>query len=201
MSEENISLNSFYFQESADVFSGFKEGVPTELLHGTPFITEQILGQQFQISPSSFFQVNPTATEVLYSKIREITLDAAKTATEKAKDGEYVFVEKSDAVEEEVKSDSPDPAITNGNDEIAEEHAIVEEAISNEAPGVVLLDLCCGTGTIGITMAAHVKKVIGVELTADAIEDAKKNAALNGMSLNNMLFLVFTINFLAVYQI
>ena len=29
-------------------------------------------------------------------------------------------------------------------------------------------------------MASHVKKVIGVELTADAIEDAKKNAALNG---------------------
>ena len=179
LAENNVSLNSFFYQESADVFSGFKEGVPTELLHGTPFITERILGQQFQISPSSFFQVNPTATEVLYSKIREITLDAAKRATEKALDGEYVFVEKSEVLESEQQETSNDSTNPNANVE-QEEQAIVEEAINNEAPGVVLLDLCCGTGTIGITMASHVKKVIGVELTADAIEDAKKNAALNG---------------------
>jgi tRNA (uracil-5-)-methyltransferase len=50
-----------------------------------------------------------------------------------------------------------------------------------EKPGIVLLDLCCGTGTIGITMAQHVKRVIAVDLVADAIEDAKRNAAANGI--------------------
>lgn len=45
----------------------------------------------------------------------------------------------------------------------------------------VVLDICCGTGTIGITLAKNVKKVIGVEMSARAIEDAKRNAVLNGV--------------------
>ncbi|KAI8505199.1 tRNA methyltransferase 2 [Branchiostoma belcheri] len=39
-----------------------------------------------------------------------------------------------------------------------------------------VLDVCCGTGTIGLTLAKHVKKVIGVELCQQAVEDAKVNA-------------------------
>ncbi|KAI8145156.1 S-adenosyl-L-methionine-dependent methyltransferase [Fennellomyces sp. T-0311] len=42
-----------------------------------------------------------------------------------------------------------------------------------------LLDLCCGTGTIGITMARTVDRVIGIEMIADAIVDAKANAEMN----------------------
>lgn len=42
-----------------------------------------------------------------------------------------------------------------------------------------LLDLCCGTGTIGLTMAKSVDKVIGIEMVPEAIEDAKINAGLN----------------------
>ncbi|CAO3671813.1 unnamed protein product [Rhizopus stolonifer] len=44
-----------------------------------------------------------------------------------------------------------------------------------------LLDLCCGTGTIGLTMAKSVDKVIGIEMVPEAIEDAKINAALNNI--------------------
>lgn len=46
----------------------------------------------------------------------------------------------------------------------------------------VLLDLYCGAGTIGITMANKVKKLIGVEIVPQAIEDAKQNAQLNGIT-------------------
>lgn len=42
-------------------------------------------------------------------------------------------------------------------------------------------DLYCGTGSIGIFVSKLAKKVIGVEVVADAITDAKKNAALNGI--------------------
>ena len=42
-----------------------------------------------------------------------------------------------------------------------------------------VLDLYCGAGTIGLTMAAQAKEVIGVELVAPAIEDAKVNAQIN----------------------
>ncbi|EFJ48436.1 hypothetical protein VOLCADRAFT_33590, partial [Volvox carteri f. nagariensis] len=49
-------------------------------------------------------------------------------------------------------------------------------------PSTLLLDICCGTGTIGITLAGRVSKVIGVDSVASAIEDARVNAALNGIT-------------------
>lgn len=45
----------------------------------------------------------------------------------------------------------------------------------------VLLDLYCGTGTIGLTMAHKSKNLIGVEIVPKAIEDAKENARANGV--------------------
>jgi 23S rRNA (uracil1939-C5)-methyltransferase len=42
-------------------------------------------------------------------------------------------------------------------------------------------DLYCGTGSIGIFVSKLAKKIIGVEMIADAIEDAKENAALNNI--------------------
>lgn len=45
-----------------------------------------------------------------------------------------------------------------------------------------VLDVCCGTGTIGISLAKRVKKVIGIEICQEAVEDAKVNAKLNGLS-------------------
>lgn len=44
-----------------------------------------------------------------------------------------------------------------------------------------LVDLYCGTGTIGLTMAKNVKHLIGVEIIPQAIENAKENARLNGI--------------------
>lgn len=47
--------------------------------------------------------------------------------------------------------------------------------------GEILLDLYCGAGTIGMTMAEKAKQVIGVEIIPQAIENAKENARLNGI--------------------
>ncbi|HAL94396.1 MAG TPA: 23S rRNA (uracil-5-)-methyltransferase RumA, partial [Chitinophagaceae bacterium] len=44
-----------------------------------------------------------------------------------------------------------------------------------------LYDLYCGTGSIGIFLSPKAKKIIGVEQIPAAIEDAKENAALNGI--------------------
>ncbi len=43
----------------------------------------------------------------------------------------------------------------------------------------ILLDLYCGVGTIGLSMAKHAKKLIGVEVIPAAVENATKNAAKN----------------------
>ena len=48
--------------------------------------------------------------------------------------------------------------------------------------GETLIDLYCGAGTIGLSMAHKVKQLIGVEIVAPAVENAKQNAAQNGVS-------------------
>ena len=50
-----------------------------------------------------------------------------------------------------------------------------------EPEGKTVLDLYCGAGTIGLTMASRAKQVIGVEIVPEAIEDAKHNARRNGI--------------------
>ena len=57
---------------------------------------------------------------------------------------------------------------------IAKEYA---ELKGNE----ILLDLYCGAGTIGLSMAGSVKKLVGVEIIPEAVENAKHNAELNNI--------------------
>ncbi|KAG5502699.1 hypothetical protein JIQ42_05768 [Leishmania sp. Namibia] len=45
-----------------------------------------------------------------------------------------------------------------------------------------LLDLCSGTGTIGLTLSKYVKRVIGVELIESAVSNARRNAQQNGIT-------------------
>ena len=92
------------------------------LLCGEGYITDTLCGLNFRISPNSFYQVNRTQAEKLYTKAKE-----------------YAFLKKED----------------------------------------LLVDLYCGTGTIGLTMAKDCKRLVGVEIVPDAVKDAKLNAKLN----------------------
>lgn len=47
--------------------------------------------------------------------------------------------------------------------------------------GELIADLYCGTGTIGLSMAKNVKKLVGVEIVESAVECAKENAKRNGI--------------------
>ncbi|MFD1269834.1 23S rRNA (uracil(1939)-C(5))-methyltransferase RlmD [Paenibacillus motobuensis] len=49
-----------------------------------------------------------------------------------------------------------------------------------------VIDAYCGIGTISLFLAQHAAKVYGVEIVPEAIEDARRNAELNGM--NNVTF-------------
>ncbi len=93
-------------------------------LFGKDTIEDALCGLRFSISPLSFYQVNPKATELLYGKAAEF---AALTGDE------------------------------------------------------TVLDLYCGAGTIGLSMAHRAKEIIGVEVIPAAIENAKANAARNGI--------------------
>lgn len=53
--------------------------------------------------------------------------------------------------------------------------------LANLSKDDILYDLYCGIGTIGIFASKYVKKVYGIEIVKDAIDDAKENAKLNGI--------------------
>lgn len=50
-----------------------------------------------------------------------------------------------------------------------------------EPEGKLLLDLYCGTGTIGLSMAGSARRVIGAEIVPEAVENAKRNAQRNSI--------------------
>ena len=64
-------------------------------------------------------------------------------------------------------------------------HAQAERlyALAGEYAGLTgretVLDLYCGTGTIGLSMANRAGRVIGIEAVEQAVENARENAALN----------------------
>lgn len=61
----------------------------------------------------------------------------------------------------------------------------VQKALANIAgKDLVAMDLFCGTGTIAqlLSTCEGIKNIVGVDIVAEAIEDAKENAARNGIS-------------------
>ena len=56
--------------------------------------------------------------------------------------------------------------------------SVFAELTGNET----VYDLYCGTGSIGIFVSKKAKKIIGVDLVQEAIDDAKKNAVLNELT-------------------
>ena len=93
-------------------------------LWGEDTISDYIGEFKFNISPLSFFQVNPVQTEVLYSKALEY-------------------------------------ADLSGNETV--------------------FDAYCGAGTITLFLSRKAKKVYGVEIIKEAIDNANENAAANNV--------------------
>ncbi|KAJ1955769.1 hypothetical protein IWQ62_005456 [Dispira parvispora] len=58
---------------------------------------------------------------------------------------------------------------------------IADSASSNESSDV-LLDLCCGRGTIGILMAKYFRQVVGIDVDPQAVEEANSIATAKGIT-------------------
>uniref|UniRef100_A0A5F9CEY0 tRNA (uracil(54)-C(5))-methyltransferase n=1 Tax=Oryctolagus cuniculus TaxID=9986 RepID=A0A5F9CEY0_RABIT len=54
--------------------------------------------------------------------------------------------------------------------------------LSGVNANTILLDICCGTGAIGLSLAQHASQVLGIELVEQAVEDARWTAAFNGIT-------------------
>ena len=94
-------------------------------LWGRADITDSLCGVRFNISPQSFFQINPPQAEKLYARAVEY---------------------------------------------------------ASPAKDSLVFDLYCGAGTISLCLAQRAGQVIGAEIVPEAIENAKRNAEMNGIS-------------------
>lgn len=94
-------------------------------LFGRDYIYDTLAGVRLKITAPSFYQVNHSATELLYAKAKELAMP-----------------EKTDT----------------------------------------LLDLFCGAGSIGLSMADSVGELIGIEIVDSAVECAEENAKACGIA-------------------
>ncbi|OQV15923.1 tRNA (uracil(54)-C(5))-methyltransferase-like protein [Hypsibius exemplaris] len=67
------------------------------------------------------------------------------------------------------------------NTDAAEQLYLKIAELTKPTPDTILLDVCCGTGTIGLFMASKVDQVIGIEKNVLAIADAEHNMGLNNV--------------------
>lgn len=73
------------------------------------------------------------------------------------------------------------------NTEQAEKLVNLVQENLNLQGGEQVLDAYCGVGTLALSLASQVKRVVGVESYLTAVEDAKKNARRNGLSNSRFL--------------
>ena len=71
---------------------------------------------------------------------------------------------------------------------VAREFAFGEQLSTDNCQLPIVYDLYTGTGTIANFVAGHARQVIGIEYVPEAIEDAKVNAALNGLTDKTLFY-------------
>ncbi len=74
------------------------------------------------------------------------------------------------------------PAFYQVNRECADLLYALARELAAPSADDTLLDLYCGAGSIGLSMAKDVRELIGIEIVESAVECAKENAAANGIT-------------------
>jgi len=180
------SLTSLCIQIYTGISNAASESAPIISFFGPPWIYDVICERVFRVNVNSFFQVNKYGAEVLYRKAVEWALspphDFEMTATEVVKKyapacKDFYHPDWTQLQTLNLRRGNPPKAVTSSTEgEVAETK---EPTKPVDHKDTILLDICCGTGTIGLSLASRVKKVVGLELVESAVEDAKRNMALN----------------------
>ncbi|VDO23408.1 unnamed protein product [Haemonchus placei] len=211
--EDGFRVTSLYWHSLANC----SDVTDYEHIGGTPYIYETVLGCRFRVSPSAFFQTNSRAAAVLYNTVgkesylpRErlllVSSQSGVRITELAQNYLDVKVREASGLatsrQQSMDCDEEDSEVPPKRlklDESSSETVKIEgtdgkdEPLRSEAQNstkarpTILLDICCGTGTIGQCVLKEFKKDNDVRIFAilhvveAAIMDAKENAKGNGM--------------------
>lgn len=128
---------------------------------GKPTITDVVGHLQYEISPASFFQVNPAQMRRLYDQVRA-----------------YVTADMSGAQIGETGAPANDAGAR------LDDTGASADSEGTQMPGdrkPIILDLYCGIGSIGLYCADLADMVIGIESVKEAVADANRNAVINGI--------------------
>ncbi len=140
-------------------------------LWGDDTISDYIGDFKFNISPQSFFQVNPVQTEVLYGKALEFAeLTGNETVFDAYCGTGTITLFLSEKAKKVYGVEIVPGAIKNAKINAEENNVKNAEFI-----------LGCGTGTITLFLSEKAKKVYGVEIVPGAIKNAKINAEENNV--------------------
>ncbi len=123
-----------------------------DVLYGQDFITEELLGLKFKITPFSFFQTNTYGAELLYSKVREYAAS--------------VMGDGDETIYDLYSGTGTIAQILAGSDYFGN-----DDEKEGSYKGKDLTD----------ENRQHKRKVIGVEIVEEAVEAARVNAKENGL--------------------
>ena len=160
---DDLHVTSAFVQYHAGV-SNYSEAAPLPLF-GPHYVSEQVLGLRFRVSPGSFFQTNTRGMEVLYGTVRDwcnklVADDDARAAK---------------AAEAGTTASATEATTT---------------TTTQKKRRIVLFDVCCGTGTIGQILAKECfqegeneVEIVGIDICEEAIRDAEQNFAENAAAI------------------
>lgn len=126
---------------------------------GKPVISDSLGSLELEISPASFYQVNPVQMKRLYDKVREYCGFGCPNGLRD--------LGGADPVSPETEAD-----VGTADSDIS---------TIREGGKPVVLDIYCGVGTIGLYCAYGAEAVVGIESVKDAVIDANRNAVINGI--------------------
>lgn len=149
------------------------------VLFGSGFVKDTLLGAQFSIGATTFFQTNPAQTERLYlCAIRALQkLDVQKPAAPKL-DVQKPAVPQFNAQQTEMRTLS---APQTEMQTVTMQPSVTLNLEARPANSISILDAYCGCGTISVCVAKHLPHayVLGVDQVEQSIECARKNAQAN----------------------
>ena len=146
---------------------------------GKPVIKDSVGGVGFEISPASFYQVNPVQMKRLYDKVREYCGFCAGDAGDDGSDSSPCST--CSAIKDSCTDQCADVAIENSLGFESEKLNAENGHMKAKAEKPVILDLYCGVGSIGIYCADGAEAIVGIEAVKEAVIDANRNAVINGI--------------------